>query len=579
MDPNSIPVRRRCVGLSAALVLSGFASLSLGQTGDEFRRQIDGYLASGEFSLALQAASQLPPERQADSMAQIAQAQMRGGASQGAFESASNILDDAIRSQTFSSLHQVNEATGASGGVTAADFAELMNLIQNVIAPESWDTEGPAMRPYAAGVFVDAQGALKRVNRSAMANAVQLEREFFSDRGNRDLHRESALRKISLTRLERALQRRAAQGDPPTDAMDYLAGLQRIDYVVFSPERREIIIAGPAGEMATAPEGQRISPTSGQPVLMLDDLVQCLRNAWYEHGRLGCSIDPRQENLAQAQKFLNTTRLGGQNFRQGLMDSLGWQDIRIHGVDPASHAAQVLVEADYLMKCIGLGIEPSIPEVPCYWDRIDLKSGPPPAMEVARWWFTMNYDSILVNPSATMYRLTGTGIKVLSENELLAQNGDRVHTGESHGPTKDFAADFTEHFAELCPKYPAFGQLRGIFDMALAATIIRHQVETSKIQWTPFYFCGSPGGTSLQYAVVPIATPKTVMSVVNHRTYDTREGGRHLRHMVVGVGGGVECDAARVYQSAMQVAAADVLERTAPDPNGQPDGIEHWWWD
>jgi hypothetical protein len=362
--------------------------------------------------------------------------------------------------------------------------------------------------------------------------------------------------------------------------MKYLAGLQRIEFILFCPETNEIILAGPAGPMAIAEDGQRINSETKQPVLMLDDLVQCLHNAWFAGGRLGCSIDPRQENLAKTQEFLSTTRLSGQNFRKALQESLGWQDISVHGIEPESHAARVLVEADYLMKCIGLGVEPSIPEVPCYWDRIDLDNGPPPAMEVARWWFTMSYDAILANEAGTIFQLTGSGVKVLSENELLAQDGQRVHTGQTHGPTKEFAADFTKHFDGLCKKYPAFGQLRGIFDMALVGTLIRRQVELGQIDWAPHYFCGKSDEVGLHYSIERLPTPQTVMSVVNHRTFDTRTGGRHLRHMVVGVGGGVEFDAMQLLKSgALQVAKSDELARVAPKPDELPAGLEQWWWD
>jgi hypothetical protein len=372
----------------------------------------------------------------------------------------------------------------------------------------------------------------------------------------------------------------SALGQKPTDDMAHLAGLQRIEFVLFCPESNEIIIAGPAGPMALADDGQRDNRDTQQPVLLLDDLVQCLQNAWYAGGRLGCSIDPRQQNLAKTQEFLSNTRLSGERFRSALQESLGWQDISVHGVEADSHAARALIEADYLMKCIGLGVEPSIAEVPCYWDRIDLDNGPPPAMEVARWWFTMNYDAILANPAGTIFQLSGTGVKVLSENELLAQNGQRVHTGQSHGPTREFAADFTKHFDGLCQKYPAFGQLRGIFDMALVSTLIRRQVEAGQIDWKPFYFCAKPEDGGLRYPIGRMQVPQTVMSVVSHRTFDTRNGGRHQRHMVVGVGGGVEFDAMAVLKSGvLQTASADRLERLAPDPTAVPAGIEQWWWD
>ena len=38
-------------------------------------------------------------------------------------------------------------------------------------------------------------------------------------------------------------------------------------------------------------------------------------------------------------------------------DALGRQDITMYGIDPRTHAGRVLVEADYRMKLVGIGLE------------------------------------------------------------------------------------------------------------------------------------------------------------------------------------------------------------------------------
>ena len=45
---------------------------------------------------------------------------------------------------------------------------------------------------------------------------------------------------------------------------------------------------------------------TGIPALQLDDLVTVLRNAYADHGRMGCAIKPRQENLAAAKQFADS---------------------------------------------------------------------------------------------------------------------------------------------------------------------------------------------------------------------------------------------------------------------------------
>jgi len=63
------------------------------------------------------------------------------------------------------------------------------------------------------------------------------------------------------------------------------------------------------------------------------------------------------------------------------------------------------------------------------------------------------------------------GVRVLSENELLAAQGQRVHTGGSDPLNQRFADSFTAHFAALAQKYPVYGELRAIFDLSLAVTL------------------------------------------------------------------------------------------------------------
>ena len=60
-----------------------------------------------------------------------------------------------------------------------------------------------------------------------------------------------------------------------------------------------------------------------------------------------------------------------------------------------TRAAQVLVEADYRMKLVGMGLEEGTLGVTSYLASIVLAKGEaPPPMDVLRWWFTMNYKPL-----------------------------------------------------------------------------------------------------------------------------------------------------------------------------------------
>ena len=91
---------------------------------------------------------------------------------------------------------------------------------------------------------------------------------------NRNVARTSRLRKVSLNRLEAALQ---ANNGVLTDEMRHLAGLLRARYVFYYPETKDIVIAGPAEGWMANPSGRVVGINSGRPVLQLQDLVVALR--------------------------------------------------------------------------------------------------------------------------------------------------------------------------------------------------------------------------------------------------------------------------------------------------------------
>src|SRR5439155_21434104 len=166
---------------------------------------------------------------------------------------------------------------------------------------ESWyDVGGPgAIVQFASGVYVDSAGVLHKLSTTTDASLVAVHRAGMEATQTGDPRRAAALRKVSLTRLEREVQLLAAQGREPSEAMQALGGLKRVKYILVYPETGDIVLAGPAGDWRCDAEGRFVDDRSA-PVLHLDDLVVTLRNATTSHGQFGCSIDPRKENLAAA---------------------------------------------------------------------------------------------------------------------------------------------------------------------------------------------------------------------------------------------------------------------------------------
>ena len=284
---------------------------------------------------------------------------------------------------------------------------------------------------------------------------------------------------VSLTRLEKQIQLNEALGQGVDETMKYLAGLRRVEYVFVYPETGDLVVAGPAGDWTVAGENRVVSCDTGDPVVRLDDLVVIFRQMMTgRDAHFGCMINPRQEALKNVQEF--QAKWSKRRVPEGAASLKAWceqfraavgkQDIEIFGgLDPQTRAARTMVEADYRMKLVGMGLEEGVPGVKSYMSLI---KSPPRSMDVLRWWFTLNYDSIQTSQDHLAFNIRGQGVKVESENEHLTAQGQRDHPGESEPLNRQFAESFTKHFDELCAKYPIYAELRNLCDLALAASLV-----------------------------------------------------------------------------------------------------------
>ena len=490
------------VAASLILIASG-AVLHAADT--QSADQVREYLEAGEFAPAIELARSATgnsPGKHDAILAQIAEAQASVGDRTSALHSVSMIDSDRTLSDTLSTVKsQPQKNRGALGG-NQADFDSLIDLITATIAPQSWDDVGGpgSVQSFSGGVYVDAQGALQSAlgqDRSGGLAALRL--SSLGATVASEVRETSPMRKVSLTRLERQVQLLAAQGRRPTEEMQTLAGLERIKYVLVYPEQGEIVLAGPAGDWQMDREGRLVGKETNRPLLRLDDLVVVLRHMLSAlDARFGCSITPTQNALAEVQQYLKDTsksplRPGQRDtWLKQLRQKLGPQEIDVYGIDPRTRAGLVLVEADYRMKLVGMGLEEGVLDVPSYLDMIQVPPGQaPPPMDVLRWWFTLNYDSIVTSSEHDAFELRGQGVKVLSENEMLDATGGRVHTGKSDALNAQFAQNFTKHFAELSAKYPIYAELQNLCDLALVGALMRSEDLPDKVRWHLLHF-GDP---------------------------------------------------------------------------------------
>ena len=320
------------------------------------------------------------------------------------------------------------------------------------------------------GVMVAADGT---ISSATIAERGQIQREALEAMAKVPAEMMGAceMRKVSLKRLDAALRECAANGAPVPDAIQCLAGLQQIKYVLAYPEENDIVLVGPAEGWKVAADGTVVGETTGKPVLLLDDLLVALRAVNSPNPMvISCSIDPSEEGRQRVQRMKNRSSTP-QQAAAALENALGPQVISVEGIPASSHFANVLVAADYRMKQIGMGLTQSpVPGLPSFMEMMRSTSRAGNAMP--RWWLEPDYGTILSDEDGLAWEITEAGVKTMTESDLFTSDGGRKQTGKSDAVSRKWAETMTARYEDLSVVEPVFGQLQGCMDLAVAATLI-----------------------------------------------------------------------------------------------------------
>ncbi len=302
------------------------------------------------------------------------------------------------------------------------------------------------------GVMVDAQGLLRSATIDQRQESLKLMREAIGQPEG-DIAAPAELRMISLAKLQQAMETAAANGQPLSDEIRYLAGLQRVQFVFVYPESQDIVLAGPAEPWVVRDDAAVVGVHSGRPVLQLDDLIVALRSV--EPARtegISCSIEPTAEGRQRLQNLLKRVNLRpGQNpaaLEPAMREAFGPQVIKLSGVPASSHYARTMVAADYQMKRLAMAIEDSPVEgLPSYLALS--KSQRHSAQSNPRWWMACNYNALSHSDDKLAWRITGQGVKTLTETDLIQADGQAVRAGQVDRMAAKWAESMTEQFEQL----------------------------------------------------------------------------------------------------------------------------------
>ncbi len=442
-------------------------------------------------------------------------------------------------------------------GITMLALALVVVLCPALSAQETTTTTAVYTRA-VGGVSIDLQGMLDNATLDWMGKLSHFRTQAL-DKIPGELNEATPLRKVSLRRLEAAIEACLKDDKPLPDRMRYLAGLQRVRYVLVYPEQRDIVLVGPGEGWMVDNRGNVVGIGTGRPVMLLDDLLVALRTARQAaNGGITCSIDPTPEGLTRFTTF--TRQFGSQGnptvFAAGAEKALGPQKITLTNVPPTSHFARVLVAADYRMKRLGMGFEKSpVRGLPSFLQMVKTRQNMMP-----RWWLEPNYDPLLRSPDGLAWELPEGSVKAMTEEDFLTATGKVKHSGKAHPVAQKWADNMTEKYDELAVALPVFGELRNCMELAIVgALVVKEQLPDKAGYSMPTLL------DPQQVQIDRFPAPKQVDSKVSM----LKKG----RNWVISASGGVALNSWGIADKVRQNAApAEARAKAAPDNS------DNWWW-
>jgi len=422
---------------------------------------------------------------------------------------------------------------------------------------------GNFRRGAVGGVSIDADGVLRSVTSDARQAFQRIMIRDVKPAGV-ELNAPVELRKVSLKGLEAAI----ANANPENfnqlpDEVKYLAGLQRIQYVVLAPEDNDVLLVGPAEGWKVDEGGNVIGVTTGQPVLQLEDLAMAFRtvNA-ARQGGISCSIDPTPQGQQNLRKFLATQRQMGPNTLAGMQQALGAQTITLTGVPGDSHFARVLVAADYHMKRIAMNLDPSpVKGLVGFLDLVKAQNVRITNM-MPRWWLACNYEPLRRSEDGSVWELRGPGVKAMTEDEVINADGTYSQTGKENPVARKWADMMTARYEQLSAKNAVFGDLRNVMDMCVIAALIQKEDLLAKAG------CSLPriSDANFPLAAMHWPAPKTVATQCSFIKRD--------REYVVTASGGVQIDS---FGIANRVQVDNAIKTIRDRSLASRSNSAFWW--
>ena len=410
------------------------------------------------------------------------------------------------------------------------------------------------------GVKVDAESVLRdqevAINAQVLA---QLQQGL--DSADQDVSKKTDLRMISLKSLNKQLERAIETNSKIPVEVQFMAGLQRIKYVIVDEENHDIVIAGPAEGLASDEYGNVVGSESGTPTIHLEDFLVAMRSATEARTGQGISVsmDPTPEGIRNLRALYAKQKQFTPELADDIQEAMGEHIISLTGVPKDTRFSQVLVAADYRMKRLAMGLAeskarnlPSVIEMAAK-ARNKMKGAP-------RMWMECNYQPMATDQSRSVWELRGQGVRALTENEFHDKDGNKVKANKDNKFATKWAHNLTERFDEITKSEPVFGDLRNLMDLSVVAAVIEREALVDKTGADISTLLSD--GIRMESRPVPSTLP-TQCSFVNVVS----------KGYIVTASGGVQLDSWGVAENSEVVAGVEKIGQVALAAKA-----DRWWW-
>jgi len=365
---------------------------------------------------------------------------------------------------------------------------------------------------------------------------------------------------VSLKML--AVAASTTEGSEASQIIQTCYGLNRVSGYVVDAKNRDIILYGQRDE--------------GYPPIYFADICTFVRNIWHkdrmryighEYPAPCCSLDPSRGAMASVDRAMqddSTSHFASARERDSVIDRLvnaiGPQEVRIHGVPRDARVAHVMIAADYHMKRVSQG-HLSLPGVDsCMRTSLDHETfGEHPASRMSRFWFHLDRDHPTFLEADGIIEIEGCAMIVLTESQISASDGSLIDGGDADPVARAFAESLSNQLRNGAAGVREYRDLSNLYRLYVLFKAIQCQRadKAAGLDLNPFERCHSSAGE------LPSHLP--ALANIVGATEETQTGWYFL------VCGGVSMDAIvspsrfKQDQSGLGHGRRDTIIRNRPD--------------